>query len=1590
MGQDTSSLIVYPDFKIYDRLGIEQSPTTVFKSGGGGMPCNTNDLIFDLEYIDPDGLVTPAAQNIICQVLQDISEAFVATADPCLSVPPLMVSPTLRIQITTFQESVAVGGTNLGYGTSFYYNYSNVDETLPGIVHGSVWKVINGGADPLVFPGIVATGDVMNHGRLSFNFHPSINWNYNLASTSPIAIPANVDFYQVVLREVMHLLGIASWIDADGSSIVSENVTGTPGLYTRYDRYLMSNVLSTNFINVPDACYAATFAVNATELGTTCANVRFSGNLNPTLNVPIYAPVLWDAGRSLVHFDNTCTPLANYLLHPFLIEGAPPIRVPTTDELLILCELGYEMTGDFGNEEHNTAAECGSGFKTAGVDDEGSNCSDDYSVLQCEQLIIPFADLLPNDENAASFDATNTPCLEIVYGDGAIAFTSGDPSFVFTPGNLGMNIVRYMPYSNGRQANTTFIYINVIPCLPDCPIDYIDPQASCNIVCNPELFHPDCLISATMPLADQSIINLGLNFCPNMPGWFNINHTPDYWLDAVPYSLVSPVTWQITNPINPGFLGIRVEPALMGDYASESVATAIELDSGVSDYLFSIFVRFAPITIENDAGATISFTENLTQFLVYLTNAANLVVVNSDFGNEPTPNFPLLFGYQIPNAENTGGVNEWRQVIVCVTPDNLGYDRLFMHGYNPPVPNTRSYIVMDQIELVPDVFIENYETNLNFCGVPMLIGEPICESITNMYYEWENLNTGAILPDTEPQILVAPDETTTYRVTRRLDFSNNPIDLISIHTNCVERSAEITVSVPGACCPTPPPAGEVIDTEEEVECCLAYVPELINFDYVADGSVSTWTSTNNELINTFGVPSGTIRMNANLIIPSGVSITMQNMQFQFGPEGRIVIEPNAKLILDGDVTWLRGLCGSMWQGIRVLGPGLANSRDITAVGKNYGVLEIINNSKIDDALVGIATMNTEVIDLYNLALEMPADFNTHTNLTELLLNEDLRLNPLIEASSGGVFKILNGALSFTNCFQGINLSRFNNGNNTPPVDALAEQTLISQVNVSSNSDFLAYPFNTLGNVPTETGIEVFWYFDVDITGNTFTDVKYGIKGLRTRELNLSTNNFAHSQVGVSILNGAMDVWFQQDIKVADNSFEDCRTSMQFAATDVDMRNNIINQSTPFQNMGDIGIFLQGCDFRIEENNNINNQTFGTILVSNDIGGSRIDDNFYTGCQYGIVALGNNMGVSVTCNQFTDHWVAMYVHHLFDNNWNVLENGMFSNQGRCNIEGFMDIPADNVFTQLIDAEASGIAELLSFINVPFTYFFRDPTIDWQPTINNGLLIANTDCTNLNIVPIDENCSNPIVMEDGDIADLGEEYIDRAAMEKVRYYIQEQNNEIAAKDLLESIQTKAAKRELVKYYINTDDFAQASQTLSELPDSSLEDHNFKQLYTIQKTLKEQGRTIFEIDSLEEDSIRAIAADYTKTSFDARAILAAVFGESYILDIQLPELMFQGDSIYVAFKQENTTLSSNQFSQLYPNPANDYLFLNYQLADKEETARLVIYNTNGHIVKETKINGQGRLQINTTQFASGIYYYHIDLNGHIAQKEKLIIIH
>lgn len=485
---------------------ITEVPTTVCNSGYFRMYLETG---CGMENYSSDFLHMNRL-TVMCQVLKDISN-FIES--------PLSASGQ---RVNLWIRASSPGGP-AGAGVPFY-GVPRYNPYASGIADNLCWITINSGRDasegivsPLSYGGS-GTGTVFFHASISFNFD-EVNYHSTLA---PITlIPDNVgqtDLYMVALHEMLHVLGFASQIAANGESIKG----GGYRYYNRYDQHLFTAAATPQPLIVRDrhACsdmyqwqfnpdIGAPLSVLAPGPGHAVCTSGPADATNCTtalwylgaVQQKVYTPDCFQFGSSLSHFEDQCLrPAHDFLIthpgldpnnHYFVMANSGHFglyddttnpgamkRYPTWEERRVLCDIGYRVRTTYGDgvsapgpnwNYHEYVDEETCGTAVAGINDGLVPTGYRYITTPAVSVRInggTLGSLLDND-NAASFR-----CLEVVAGlnpgfatVSATAGTSATPidftPYTEAPG--GVYVLRYIPVSaDGREGNITYVFVYVM------------------------------------------------------------------------------------------------------------------------------------------------------------------------------------------------------------------------------------------------------------------------------------------------------------------------------------------------------------------------------------------------------------------------------------------------------------------------------------------------------------------------------------------------------------------------------------------------------------------------------------------------------------------------------------------------------------------------------------------------------------------------------------------------------------------------------------------------------------------------------------------------------------------------------------------------------------------------------------------------------------------------------------------------------------------------------------------------------------------------------------------------------------------------
>jgi len=218
---------------------------------------------------------------------------------------------------------------------------------------------------------------------------------------------------------------------------------------------------------------------------------------------------------------------------------------------------------------------------------------------------------------------------------------------------------------------------------------------------------------------------------------------------------------------------------------------------------------------------------------------------------------------------------------------------------------------------------------------------------------------------------------------------------------------------------------------------------------------------------------------------------------------------------------------------------------------------------------------------------------------------------------------------------------------------------------------------------------------------------------------------------------------------------------------------------------------------------------------------------------------------------------------------------------------------------------------------------------------------------------------------------------------------------AKDVLENSETFESKKLLNDILIEQKDY----QRIRENSDIILSNSEFDEgevvgyieLMNCIADLIEQDKSIFEMNESQEQLIRDIAINETFAGLMSQSILMTVFGEEFERPIsKIPlggtkNMIVENES---NFEIDKISIEDLVYGNIYPNPNNGLMYLEYQLY-KESKGEILIFNVTGEEILRLNLeDDRGVIQINDVNFEPGVYLYKVISNGTVINTDKLII--
>ena len=550
---------------------------------------------------------------------------------------------------------------------------------------------------------------------------------------------------------------------------------------------------------------------------------------------------------------------------------------------------------------------------------------------------------------------------------------------------------------------------------------------------------------------------------------------------------------------------------------------------------------------------------------------------------------------------------------------------------------------------------------------------------------------------------------------------------------------------------------EIVPDEccEELTCCTdevanTYLPPP-DFSSINEPKIG-WSYDSNP----WNISSGPIRLNNIFYIPTDKHLYINNMNFEMGPNAKIVIAPGALLDLNGCIITGDPICETMWHGIRVLGPGVGVTADATNAGQLF-----MDGGRIEDAVIGGAA--TQIYSFFTTLEDVFNDVVSHLGscatplqniFSSTLPNDGIKkqnlsnvfTGTLARQNAGGRIELNNHPV-FHNCFQGINLSWHQSFNGfTSKIEGASFTS-----NSIASGNTLRYPFDNLSQ--TNSGITAIENQGLEIKNCSFENLSNGVYLIDGTHQNVHHNTVTSCLAGISLVSYKDNTCYTPTTTarnyINNNTISDFDNGIELYNHEAIIQDNFIFNPSIELLLQQTGIAVGGSKFDIV-NNKVKSCAFGIFLIDNDAVSSSNNNNWIINerdfnsdgmSSYlynnkirdivnGLHIVNDNTAIQTACNQFSNYW------HSGINLFATEEINVLANQGDCNDDLG---PPGNVFVP--NPMSSNFYAIVSENNkvLPFKYFVVDPNSN--PEGNGDIPFQNITCNNDDIVKINPCTNNP---------------------------------------------------------------------------------------------------------------------------------------------------------------------------------------------------------------------------------------------------------
>lgn len=720
----------------------------------------------------------------------------------------------------------------------------------------------------------------------------------------------------------------------------------------------------------------------------------------------------------------------------------------------------------------------------------------------------------------------------------------------------------------------------------------------------------------------------------------------------------------------------------------------------------------------------------------------------------------------------------------------------------------------------------------------------------------------------------------------------------------------------------------------------SYISSISRYVYPTEApSTTPWNITADQTWD-FG-----IRMYQDIIVKSGKTLTIK-CEVQMPPNGKIVVEKGAKLILDGgNITAYHPK--TSWKGIELYG-----DKTQEPYPQHQGSLEMINESTIEYAELGVQDFISGVWNGGGIILAANSTFKD--------CRKSVGLNDYPDyprGSSCSFYKVKfiteNQAAKTNRSLAGI--GAFTSYNERGVL--ISQCTFENSIPVSA----MAMDDRSVAIYSMDAGFR--------IEGSSF-------KGFKTAVYPTTASNTP-----------------LRTVKVINNTFEENGTAIRFADNFSFAQDNHISRMTGYlYTANNIANYRLGSGIEAENaggltitRNTITQEdefAIGiTVTDTRDYGG-RVIDNVIDQTRVGIQTQKDNPNLDLLCNTISNNSAAAFAINPQSPNGYILKNQGSGCTGT-------DYRAGNKFS-------NNARDIMSSLSNNWGYWYWQPDPAQIPQNNSGTVLPQP-CTGTGEDP-NSQCNLAGSVESDIEAAFDEAYTSWPTQEegpmhmmRLSYIVSgfnDRNDRTGLIKFFEKAGTDDARKMLIPLYIESGRYSDAQGAVQQLELPQGEKTLYQQFYDVLIRQKTHNQYPSQMPGDDASVIREIAArNIPGLSGQARSILEYAFNEPWH---HVQEQLSDDQVKHTGGTAATILVQKAQLLDAVPNPAQGKTRITVRLPLNDSGhASLQIRNGMGQVVKSYVLNGtESTTEVFTAELPVGIYLYSLVVDGQVVATRKLII--